>query len=102
MNRTRLLQLQHAELQLGLPKLVIDHSRGICTLGDASDDAELEALRTIKVEFDEAACQWGGGRLHTDSRAHTHSIFYSVCVYVCYAIMLVLLLLGFLLSLCSC
>ena len=29
----RLLQLQHAEMQLGLPHIDIDHQRGICCLG---------------------------------------------------------------------
>lgn len=56
----KLLQLQHAELQLGLPHLEIDHHRGVCCLGDVprtgelqNPDVEMEALRSIKVNFDE-------------------------------------------------
>lgn len=56
----KLLQLQHAELQLGLPQLEIDHHRGVCCLGDVprtgelqNPDVEMEALRSIKVNFDE-------------------------------------------------
>eukprot|EP00435_Cladocopium_sp_Y103_P025503 s875_g6.t1 len=55
----RLLQLQHAEMQLGLPHIDIDHRSGICYLGDApagelpQRDGETEALRSIQVEFDE-------------------------------------------------
>lgn len=59
----RLLQLQHAEMQLGLPHIDIDHRSGICYLGDPpatgevpqrdGRDGETEALRSIKVEFDE-------------------------------------------------
>ncbi|CAK9026480.1 unnamed protein product [Durusdinium trenchii] len=49
-----LLHLQDAELQLGLPKLEIDHSKGVCWVGEPQDEmSEAEALGAIKISFDE-------------------------------------------------
>jgi len=50
-----LLQLQEAEAQLGLPRLEIDHERGVALLGEppGTDEVEAEALRTIQIQFDE-------------------------------------------------
>lgn len=51
-------QLLEAEEKLGLPKLVIDHARGVALLGEPLGPAdqepcgdEAEAIRTIQVEF---------------------------------------------------
>eukprot|EP00930_Biecheleria_cincta_P059463 TRINITY_DN45199_c0_g1_i1.p1 TRINITY_DN45199_c0_g1~~TRINITY_DN45199_c0_g1_i1.p1 ORF type:complete len:324 (+),score=96.27 TRINITY_DN45199_c0_g1_i1:52-1023(+) len=53
-------QLLEVEEKLGLPKLVIDHARGVALLGEplGPEDQELcgdeaEAIRTIQVEFDQ-------------------------------------------------
>mmetsp|Transcript_123924 Transcript_123924/g.174808 ORF Transcript_123924/g.174808 Transcript_123924/m.174808 type:complete len:218 (-) Transcript_123924:198-851(-) len=61
-----LLQLQEAESQLGLPRLEIDHARGLALVGeppglDEVSSAELEAFRSIKVAFDE-----DGSLLHAE------------------------------------
>lgn len=47
-----LLQLEDAEMQIGLPKIEIDHANGVVLVGPGGDP-ETEAFRSIKVEFDE-------------------------------------------------
>ena len=84
----KLLQLQHAELQLGLPQLEIDHHRGVCCLGDVprtgelqNPDVEMEALRSIKVNFDEERLRKRmvyGGSTNTLQKDLTFKI-YQVC-----------------------
>ena len=52
---------EDAELQLGLPKLEIDHSKGVCWVGEPQDEmSEAEALGAIKISFDEELRALGG------------------------------------------
>jgi len=54
-----IVKIQRAEAELGLPRLEIDHARGIALLGEPpregeeDADADSEAMRTIQMEFAE-------------------------------------------------
>jgi len=54
-----IVKIQRAEAELGLPRLEIDHARGIALLGEPpregeeDADADSEAMRTIQLEFAE-------------------------------------------------